>query len=310
MVIQRPGIYPLSEQEYHADPCPSPSLSSSIARTLISQSALHAWFEHPKLNPAHQAEEDDKFDVGTAAHAYLLQGESRVAVLNYRDWRTNDAKAAKALARKEGKIPLLADRWGEIQAMAEAVRRQLELHEEPPRPLSGGRPELTLVWQEDGIWCRARLDWLHDNERTIDDLKTTEGSAQPDAWIRNQLYGNGYDVQAAFYLRGLRAVLKRDGVFRFVAAESRPPYAASVIGLAPEALELGHKKVEHAIAAWRHCLESGTWPGYPTRTCWAEVPAWESARWLEQSVRAPGVYRSPVVDDGRPLDEQLFGPAV
>ena len=40
------------EAEYHADPAPEPSLSRSLAHTLLTRSPRHAWQAHPRLNPA------------------------------------------------------------------------------------------------------------------------------------------------------------------------------------------------------------------------------------------------------------------
>lgn len=297
-MIDRSGIYEISAAEYHADPAPTASLSSSIARELLASSALHAWFAHPRLNPAYQPKDDEKFDVGIAAHAFLLEGESGFVIIEAPDWRTKAAKEARAVARLAGKIPLLADRWGDVQAMAVAARQQLDAHEDPPRPLAGGKPEQTLVWQEDGAWCRARLDWLHDDRKTIDDYKTTSASANPEVWSRT-LFGAGQEIQAAFYLRGLKAITGLEATFRFVVQENFAPYALSVIGLSPEALELGARKVTYALRLWRECLTSGVFPGYPTQTCYADVPPWESARWL--------VTETLVTDDGRPLFDQLTG---
>ena len=42
----------MSMDEYHADPCPTPSLSSGIARVLWANTPMHAWFKHPRLNKA------------------------------------------------------------------------------------------------------------------------------------------------------------------------------------------------------------------------------------------------------------------
>ena len=292
----KPGIYALSAAEYHRDPCSAPSLSASIAHELLSSSAWHAWVAHPMLNPAYQREDDERFDLGTAAHAYLLEGEAGFAIVQAPDWRTKVAKDARDHARAEGKIPLLADRWGDVQAMAVAARKQLQAHEAQPCPLSTGQPEQTLIWQEGETWCRERLDWLHDDRKTIDDYKTTGASANPEVWTR-ALFGAGHDVQAAFYLRGLKTLTGIEAAFRFVVQENFPPFALSVIGLAPDALALAERKVAHALACWQHCLVSGRWPGYPTQTCWATLPPWEEARWME---------RQPV-DDGRPLADQLFG---
>ena len=301
-MIDRPGIYTVSAAEYHQDPCIAPSLSASIAHILLTQSAWHAWWAHPRLNSAYQPQEDEKFDLGTAAHAYLLEGESGFVIVEASDWRTKAAREARAVARAAGKIPLLADRWGDVQGMALAAREQLAKHEDAPRPLADGKAEQTLVWQENGLWCRARLDWLHDDHRMIDDYKTTGASANPDVWTR-ALFGAGHDVQAAFYLRGLKALTGITAAFRFIVQETFTPYALSVIGLAPDALALAERKVQYALTLWRHCIELGEWPGYPRQTCWATAPAWEEARWGEQEYRQ----KATIVDDGRPLADQLFG---
>lgn len=292
-----PGIYNLPAAEYHADPCPEPSLSSSIARELIASSARHAWFKHPRLNANYQPEDDDdRFDLGTALHAYLLEGEAGFRVVDAPDWRTKAAKEARAAARAEGKVALLAHKWADVQGAATSARTHLRDHD-APEPLTGGQPEQTVIWQDGGLWCRARLDWLHDGHRVIDDLKSTEGTANPEVWSRT-MFNHGFDLQAAWYLRGLKAVTGRDATFRFIVVETRAPYAVSVIGLGPEALAVAERKVAYALALWRECLARGAWPGYPPRTCYVIPPPWEVARW---SVDVPAV-----IDDGRPLAEQLM----
>jgi hypothetical protein len=301
--ITKPDILDLSAEDYAADPCPTPSLSSSIARILLAQSPRHAWWAHPRLNPAYRREESEAFDLGTAAHAYILQGSRAFAVIDAKDYRTKAAQEARDAAYAEGKTPILAYRLDNVRAMEEAVVAQLAHLKDPPIPFQNGRAEETLVWLEGDVWCRARLDYLHADHRSISDLKTTSASANPAAWERT-MFAAGLDVQAAFYLRGLRAVFGHEGTFRFVPVENYEPYALSVVGLAPDALDLADRKVDRAIALWRECLTTGTWPAYPTRTCWAEAPAWEVAKWEQRAYTE----RDPVqLDDGSPLESQLFG---
>lgn len=294
-----PGLHQMTADTYHDDPCPEPSLSASLAHVLLTCSPRHAWWAHPRLNPAFEPDRDEKFDLGTAAHAYLLQGASGFAVLDFPDWRTKAAKEARDAARDAGKVPLLAFRWADVQAMAAAAQPQLDAHEDPPRPLAGGAPEQTLVWQEGDVWCRARLDWLHHDRQTVDDYKTTGGSANPEMWTRGPLFTNGYDLQAAFYLRGLQVLYGIAATFRFVVQENTAPFALSVIGLSPGALVLAEKKRLYAVDLWRSCLATNRWPAYPTRTCWAELPPWLEAAWLERELRP--------VDDGRPIAELMTG---
>lgn len=278
------GLHVIPAAVYHADPCPQPSLSSSVARTLLAYSPEHARYQHPRLNPDYAPGESEIFDLGTAAHAYLLEGEMGFEIIDAADWRTKAAREARDAARLLGKTPILAHRWDGVKAMVDLIMERLSDFEGEPRPFTKGQPEQTLIWQDGGVWCRARLDWLHSDHRTVDDLKTVSGSANPETWGRS-LWGMGYDVQAAFYLRGVKAVFGTDAQFRFVVAEHEPPYALSVCALDPAGLELADRKVRRAINLWRACLEDGHWPGYATHTCTIDLPPWEEAKVMEQEMR-------------------------
>ena len=169
-MMTEPGVYAIAAEDYHQDPCPAPSLSASIANILLTQSPQHAWCAHPKLNPHYQREERETLDLGTAAHAYLLQGSTDFEVIAAPDWRTTAAKQAREAARATGKVPILAHRWDELRAMGLHAWVAL-LAQEPPTPFTkaAGAAEQTLIWREDEVWCRARLDWLHHDHRTVDD---------------------------------------------------------------------------------------------------------------------------------------------
>lgn len=271
---------------YHADPAPEPSLTSTIARVLLSRSPLHAWTQHPRLNEEFERAHDEKFDVGSAVHALLLEGRNGVSIIDAPDWRTKEAKVRRDQARAEGRIPLLSGQWDEVCAMEEAVDAQILDLAVTPKPFSVGKPEQTLVWKDDGgVWCRARLDFLHDDYAAVDDLKTTSRSASPREWSRS-IFSMGYDVQAAFYLRGVKALTNVDAEFRLVVCETAPPFAVSVLSLEPAALELANDKVTHAIRKWAGCLESGEWAGYPRMVAYAELPGWAEMQWLEQEAEA------------------------
>lgn len=274
------GLLDIPADAYHRDDLGNeqPSLSSSIAHTLITQSPAHAKAAHPKLNPNYQREEKEVYDIGTAAHRLLLEGVAGCQVIEADDWRTKAAKEERDAARESGKLPLLAKHWDAVCAMVDATRAQLDRVECDPPLFVDGKPEQTLVWEEDGVTCRARLDWLHDSGYCIDDFKTTSKSANPEAWSRT-LFNNGCDIQCAFYLRGLQQATGKHAQFRFVVQETFPPYALSVVSLAPDALELARSKVKYAIDLWRTCLERDEWPAYTPRIAYAEAPAWDLAKW-------------------------------
>lgn len=272
----------LSPEEYHADPCPAPSLSASIIHVLCSQSPLHAWAAHPKLNPDWQPEEAEHFDTGKIAHALMLEGEHIARVIDFPDWRKKEAKEARDMARAEGKVPILAKHWADVQAMVKAANIQLEHHKNIFQAPGGA--EQTIIWQEDGVNCRARLDYLPDSHRWIDDYKTTGATANPEV-ISRTLFSNGWDIQAAFYIRAVKALdPKCEPLFRFCVQETYPPYALSVVALGDDVLMLAEKKILYALETWRECLKTGIWPGYPTQICYATLPAYEEARWLQREL--------------------------
>lgn len=283
--------------EYILDPAPAPSLSPSVAHLLLTRSARHAWYAHPKLNPAWAPEATAESDLGSIAHALFLEDDaSRLVIIEADDWRTKAAREARDAARLAGKLPILAEKYAAVEAMVTTVKRAVMESEIGELWRDAGHTEQTMLWQEGATWCRTRPDWQSADRRVLVDYKTTGGNAEPDAWARTQLLGLGYDMQAAF---GLRAVSALHGVhdarFVFIVQETEPPYVVSFVALTPEWLAWAEHKRCAAVAQWAHCLSADAWPGYPLRIAYVEPPAWAMARWIE----------SPVVDDGRPLAEQL-----
>ena len=277
-------IRDLTAEEYHADPCEKPSLSASLAHLFCTTSPRHVWTAHPRLNPDWKPHFDGKFDLGTAVHAIILEGRDVIHPVAADDWRTEAAKYERDTARANGKVPLLRTQLGDVEAMVAAVNAQLLAHRALPQPFTGGRPEQMICWQQDGAECRALIDWLHDDYLHIDDLKTTTRSASPDAFSRN-LFSLGYDVKAAWYIQAVEAVTGVTPTFRWVVAESYPPFALSVIEPGPDVLTIGMKKVLYARALWRRCLKSDDWPAYGSDVARAVLPPWEETRWLEKELR-------------------------
>jgi hypothetical protein len=296
VIIGRAGIFsdvPLAA--YLADPAPIPSLSAGCAQTLISRSPLHAWIEHPRLNPAYEREEDTKFDIGTAAHEALLQGLDRCEVIQADDWRTKAAKEARDAARAAGKIPLLTKHYEPLAVMVEAAKAFIETTE-----LAGlfddGEAEATVLWDEGATWFRARPDWLSADRRLIVHYKTCT-CAQPDAFIRGPLTALGYDTTLAFYERGLAAVTGGDPRSVILAQETKPPHSCTLIGLSPAFASIASGKVARAVQLWERCMKSGRWPSYPSQIHYAEPKPWQLAEEEERDTR----FTESVLEGGIPL---------
>src|SRR5579872_4947779 len=76
VVIDQPGIYDVSQQEYHADPVVMPSLSCSIARILIRQTPSHAYHAHPRFGGVGGIP-SRVMDDGSAVHA-MFSGQTHL----------------------------------------------------------------------------------------------------------------------------------------------------------------------------------------------------------------------------------------
>lgn len=293
MNIAISGIFPsMSDSQYHADPCSAPSLSSSIAKILITQTPLHAWTAHPRLNPNFERTEKEIFDLGTIAHALMLQGLEAAHIIQavnkdgivVSDWRAKAAKDERDLARANGKAPLLAHQWERVKAMVEAGKRQIAAHKEASNAFGDGKPEQSLVWEDDhGVICRARLDWLSNDRKRFSDYKSTGMTANPEA-ISRSMFGAGWDVQESFYRRGLRK-LGFDAVGTFICQEDSEPYALSAIGFNPLIMRVADGKVQRAIDLWAKCLKENKWPGYPDRICYPDMPAWMENKAMEEELK-------------------------
>lgn len=277
-----PGIHEITAEEYHSDPCEVPSLSASLASKLVNETPAHARLAHPRLSPDFERVEKTQFDVGNLAHTLFLEGHAdRVRVLDFDDYRKKDAQTARDEARAEGLVPVLAKDFERVEAAAAAWRVQVMNRDFDPPLFTDGKPEVMIVWEERGVTCRALIDWLRDDFLAIDDLKSTSASANPIIWAKRALKQIGADVQVSFYRRGVKALTGKEPAFRYVLAETEPPFLISTVSLDPSWLELGEAKVDRAMERWRTCMDDDNWPGYPEAIYYAEAPAWAELEFME-----------------------------
>ncbi len=290
-MIDKPGCYKFSLDEYHRDPCIRPSLSRSVISDLIYKTPCHTHLNHPRLNPNYKEDDGNgKFDIGTAAHALLLEGVDNMAVIEADDWRTKVAKEARDLARKEGKTPLLKKQYAQVKVMVdEAIRQIYGCKELGIDNLSlDGDAELSYLWFEEDTWFKVRPDWISKDRKIILDYKTTDGSANPSDLARH-IVSLGYDIQNALYVRGVKAVEGTEPKMIFVFQETEEPYLCSFVGLPPGFLEMAKSKIDYGIFLWRECMTTNKWPAYPNRVCWVEPPAWVLASWELKAQEIGGI---------------------
>lgn len=294
MKIDKPGIYRgIESADYFADPCPEPSLSQSICKVLLDRSPLHAMYEHPRLRPATTDDDDgEKYDkvkaIGNAAHAIMIGRGKTLEIVKFNDFKGGEAKKIRDAAYADGKSPILEKHFEVATEVVLAGRSQLEHHEDNNAFLNGDG-EVALVWQDEdsGIWCRALVDWLHADLRTVDDYKTSGMSMAPHV-IGLRAETAGWHVQAAFIERGLNTLDAAGAgrrLFRFIAQEQNGrPYALTSMHMDEHWLTMGRKKVQAAIAMWHAALRTGRWHGYPARAVHPEYPGFREKQWLEREL--------------------------
>ena len=129
--ITKPGVYRgVSEADYRADPCPTPSLTQSLCKILIERSPKHAWTECPRLNPHYKYDDDTKYDIGNVAHRLILGRGKEIEVVQFDDWRKKAAQDAREAAADAGKIAVLEHQFNQASDMVSAARLQLAKHED------------------------------------------------------------------------------------------------------------------------------------------------------------------------------------
>lgn len=267
------GFHVMPAVEYHADPCATPSLSSSIAQVLLRESPRKAWHQHPRLNPNYREAHDGKFDLGTCAHAVLLENDaSKIVIVDADDWRTKAAKEQRQAANAAGKTALLARHYDDVRRMADAALAFIA-NSEISEYWFDSESELSGVWQEGPIWLRCRFDKITKDRRVIQDYKSTT-DASPEGFSR-QLVRMGYHIQDAFYRRGALALGAKRPEFVFVAQSCEPPYECSLHGCDPALREIADAEVERAIGIWRDCMAKKEWPSYDGRIHWAMPTVWQ-----------------------------------
>ena len=252
---------------YHADPADEPSLSSSIAKLLLERPPYWAWAAHPKLNPEwKQPEPKAAFDIGSAAHALLLEEGAGIEMVEADNWLTKAAKEQRDALRAKGITPILTkdfERTLEMSRIASAFLKEYGID------VSKTDNECTMIAEVDGVLCRTRADIFMP--RRIIDYKTTGLSLDV---FNKQASKFGYDLQAAMYMR-VAQELGEKCEWLFLVQETVAPYPVQMFRPTMEFMEVGTRKFEQALAIWEECLIVGDWPGYPKDVQLLDAMPWD-----------------------------------
>ena len=305
--ITKPGFYQCDAETYFSDPCIEPSFTQSLAKIVLDQSVKHAKQEHPRLTPVEADDETEKYShdraIGNAAHSLLIGRGKRLAVADFDDWRTKDAKAFRDEALADGSEPVLAADYEEAVAIVKAAREQFAQTEGWENLFSAeGHGEVVAAWQEGGLWFRTMIDWLPSPLSPVD-FKTTGGSAAPQS-VEAKLFEDGWDIQAAMHERALDVLDPENAgrrAFRFALIENYAPYALTPVDLSESFLALGRRRLDAAAQIWAKAMRDNNWQAYPLKPVIASCPAWAEAKWMEREIA--------LRDSGAITDDWIIGKA-
>lgn len=274
------GIQQWNAAKYHSDPYPTPTLSASIAHTMISRSPLHAWHQHPRLGGGSRTS-SAPMDLGSVVHELLLGKGAGYEVLPYDDFRTKEAREAKAAAINAGLIPIKTDDFQEAKAVASAVRSRVSafgIDLDSPTAMR----EQAMTFEVNGVACRCMMDYVDFESGVIIDLKTTE-DAHPSK-LRRKMVDYGYDIQEAAYRSALKYLVPElvdKEQFKFLFVEVSAPHVVLPVVSSGTMRRLGELKWQRAVETWGKCLAENKWPGYSESEVSIEPMPWAVSEFME-----------------------------
>lgn len=274
----------ITAAEYHADPCGTPSLSSSVARILIDKTPAHARLAHPRLNQQFGSVSNRAMDIGSVAHELVLGRGAGFEISPYDTYNSKAAKEWRDDTLASGLTPIKAKEHAAAKRMADSIAWMADAI-----AFQHGHAESVVIWEDAiaGTLCRAMIDWYDPDRASVFDLKTT-GLGLSDRALQKMIAG-GLDLQAAFHLRGLGQATGNDNIaWHWVFVENEEPHECRIIEMDATTRAFGNRKAECAIQLWTQCLAHNAWPGYPREVQKLGYPAWAESSWLEREAAESG----------------------
>lgn len=250
------------------------------AAEAVSHSRLEVFRERPikyykrfvsKTTPGRDSK---AFNVGRAAHSYVLEGSDAYAK-SVAVWRGGNKVKAKSeweafQAANPGKDIITDTEENNIKSAATAIF----LHPEASQLFSQGKPEITWRMQSNAlpIPLQCRTDWfssegcqLTQGRPYVVDFKKTESLDEGDfVNFQKSFEAFGYHRQAGFYTALLRDFGVELSDFFFVAAEVKEPFGVDVYQIEMPGIAQGLGETLADLKDLARCYESNVWPNRAT----------------------------------------------
>lgn len=250
-------------EEYHSLRAAS---STRLKEILRSPSHLHHMDENGKTT--------DALVLGDAFHVAVLEPQrfkDEFVVAPKVDRRTKEGKAAwqMFIDANPGARIIDEDQHLAITGMSKSVMNHPMAHD---LVMTRTETELSMLWSQLGMKCKARIDAYNLNHRCIIDLKSCE-NASADAFARS-IANFKYHVQAAWYIDAARAAGFEVETMIFIAVEKSAPYGVACYALDDQAVEEGRIQIARALPLLANCEATNCWPGYDAGVQTLSLPRW------------------------------------
>ena len=184
-------------------------------------------------------------------------------------------------AENAGRTIVKADEYAEAMVQAAAVWN----HPRARELLEGAEFEVVVQWTDEatGIACKAMIDCLHPVYGVVD-LKGCRELAR----FGPEAYRLGYQHQAAFYRRGVKATRGLDVGCSLIAHEVGGCHDVGVWGQPVEMTEVLDRDISILLARLAECEEVDEWPGRYPDVVTATIPAWAVDEVVDEAFEAFG----------------------
>jgi hypothetical protein len=239
----------------------------------ISQSMLKEMFvspEHYKHQFTVEREPTPAMTLGSVTHLACFQPQqlaSMVAVSQKFDMRKTADKIASEEFNRDNAGKLIVNE--KEMALALEMSEKVRSHPTFIDVCSSGDAEVSAfsdVLPYSDIVLKGRMDWINWDKKIVMDLKTTNASLADMFSVKNVMYDNKYNIQAAMYLMLLEHNDLAGFRFIFIFVEKDAPHGVRCFEISEESLKKSKERMILAIENIQHCVSFDNWFGYDTKT--------------------------------------------
>ena len=262
-MITEPGFYPeLAEQYHKRQLTPTRALSQTGIKTLLNETP----FDY--MNPTTKATAEMAF--GSVVHTMALGKGARFSVSPFDDYKTKDARTWRDETIAEGLIPIKDKDYQKAKAIGEIFRAKIH------HILRGEsyETEVPFFWKEGETWCSGMADVWCEPLLVALDLKATPAVGKR---AIPHIVNQGWDIQSAWYRRGLETLLPQHaGRVRFANLLIKPdaPHTSRAVMLSEGFRQSAEKECERGLRIFQRCMATNEWPGYGDDIEIIDAPSW------------------------------------